>query len=72
MRISIALRNMYFAGQRDVLETGALNEMPVNALPTVEKVNQRGLINSPDSFNGITKRVSVRVKLIKTKPKETQ
>ena len=30
------------------------------------------LINGPDSFNGITKRVSVRVKLIKTKPKETQ
>ena len=29
-------------------------------------------INGPDSFNGITKRVSVRVKLIKTKPKETQ
>ena len=28
--------------------------------------------NGPDSFNGITKRVSVRVKLIKTKPKETQ
>ena len=31
-----------------------------------------GIINGPDSFNGITKRVSVRVKLIKTKPKETQ
>jgi len=30
------------------------------------------MINGPDSFNGITKRVSVRVKLIKTKPKETQ
>ena len=30
------------------------------------------LINGPDSFNGITKRVSVKVKLIKTKPKETQ
>ena len=30
------------------------------------------IINGPDSFNGITKRVSVRVKLIKTKPKETQ
>ena len=28
--------------------------------------------NGPDSFNGITKRVSVRVKLTKTKPKETQ
>ena len=44
MRISIALRNMYFAGQRDVLETGALNGMLVHALPTVEKVNRRGLI----------------------------
>ena len=31
-----------------------------------------GMSNGPDSFNGITKRVSVRVKLIKTKPKETQ
>lgn len=30
------------------------------------------MINGPDRFNGITKRVSVRVKLIKTKPKETQ
>ena len=47
MRISIALRNMYFAGQRDALETGALNEMLVNALPTVEKVNRRGLIRIP-------------------------
>ena len=36
MWISIALRNMYFAGQRDVLETGALNGMLVHALPTVE------------------------------------
>jgi len=44
VRISIALRNMYFAGQRDVLETGALNGMLVHALPTVEKVNRRGLI----------------------------
>ena len=33
---------------------------------------QNRIINGPDSFNGITKRVSVRVKLIKTKPKETQ
>ena len=48
MRISIALRNMYFAGQRDVLETGALNEMLINAPPTVEKVNRRGLIRIPD------------------------
>ena len=30
------------------------------------------IVNGPDSFNGITKRVSVKVKLIKTKPKETQ
>ena len=38
--------------------------------------SQRARVNSnsngPDSFNGITKRVSVRVKLNKTKPKETQ
>ena len=30
------------------------------------------LINGPDSFNGTTRRVSNRVKLIKTKPKETR
>ena len=34
--------------------------------------NEYDSVNGPDSFNGITKRVSVRVKLIKTKPKETQ
>ena len=37
-----------------------------------KKLSEPLIINGPDSFNGITKRVSVRVKLIKTKPKETQ
>ena len=42
--------------------------------PKIKKprIGGSAVINGPDSFNGITKRVSVRVKLIKTKPKETQ
>ena len=51
--------------------TAALQVLRLADDPRFDKFH-RLLINGPDSFNGITKRVSVRVKLIKTKPKETQ
>ena len=42
------------------------------AFPTVRELSGIRMSNGPDSFNGTTRRVSKRVKLIKTKPKETR
>ncbi len=44
VRISIALRNIYFAGQRNALDAGILDEMLVYALPIVDEVNRKGLM----------------------------
>ena len=40
VRISIALRNIYFAGQRDALNEGQLTDMMAFALPEVDRVNR--------------------------------
>ncbi|ULH17682.1 hypothetical protein MF271_19920 (plasmid) [Deinococcus sp. KNUC1210] len=40
VQISIALRNMYFAGQRDALQAGKLTDMLSAALPEVDRVNR--------------------------------
>ena len=41
VQISIALRNMYFVGQRDALNEGKLTDMMAFALSEVDRVNRR-------------------------------
>lgn len=40
VQISVALRNIYFAGQRDALNEGKLTDMMAFALPEVDRVNR--------------------------------
>lgn len=39
VRLSILLRNMYSAGNRDALQQGGVDELLTFALPTVREVN---------------------------------